>query len=106
MKYIKESHRSINTQRLKELIDPIDFYSHEGHDVELIKKSEWKSGGFCPFHNDRKAGSFFISSLNGAFKCFSCGASGGDVIAYTQKKYELTFLEAYQRLSKKWGAYE
>ncbi len=99
MKYFQP----INTSRLKELIDPIDFYVYEGHYLETRKKGEWKSGGLCPFHNDQKAGSFFINSLKGAFKCFSCGASGGDIIAYTQKKYEISFLEACQRLCKEWG---
>lgn len=102
MKYLREHRRQINTSRLKELIDSIDFYGYEGHDLETRKKGEWKSGGLCPFHNDQKVGSFFISSLNGAFKCFSCGASGGDIIAYKQKKYEITFLEACQRLCKEW----
>lgn len=104
MKYIKASHRSINALKLKEIIDPIDFYSYEGHDVETRKKGEWKSGGLCPFHNDQKAGSFFISSLSGAFKCFSCGASGGDVIAYIQQRHEITFVEACQKLNDEWGS--
>lgn len=103
MKFFRKSRRQMNISELKESIDPIDFYIWEGHHVETRKKGEWKSGGLCPFHNDHNAGSFFISSLNGAFKCFSCGASGGDVIAYTQKKHELTFLEACQRLSQEWG---
>jgi DNA primase len=103
MSYSKELRRPINASRLKELISPTDFYIYEGHDIEIRKKTEWKSGGLCPFHSDQKAGSFFISSSTGAFKCFSCGASGGDVIAYIQQRYEITFLESCQKLNDEWG---
>ncbi|MBS0272628.1 MAG: hypothetical protein JSR85_08300 [Proteobacteria bacterium] len=103
MSYSKKSRRLISASRLKELINPIDFYISEGHAINPRKKTEWKSGGLCPFHNDRKAGSFFISSLSGAFKCFSCGLSGGDVIAYTQQRHEISFVEACQKLNDEWG---
>lgn len=103
MSHSKELRRSINASRLKELINPIDFYIYEGHAVETRKRAKWQLGGLCPFHNDRKAGSFFISSLSGGFKCFSCGASGGDIIAYIQQRYEITFLEACKRLNDEWG---
>ena len=102
MSYSKELRRPINATRLKALINPIDFYIYEGHAIGTRRTTKWLSAGLCPFHNDRKAGSFFISYLRGAFKCFSCGVSGGDVIAYTQQRYEVTFFEACQRLNDEW----
>lgn len=30
----------------------------------------------CPFHDDKKAGSFFINIQSGMYHCFSCGAKG------------------------------
>ena len=102
MKYLREQCQPINTWKIKEIIDPIDFYFYEGHDIRTRKKGEWKLGGLCSFHNDQKEGSFFINTLSGAFKCFSCGARGGDIIDYMQKRYEITFWEACQRLSKEW----
>ncbi|MCP4355736.1 MAG: hypothetical protein GY793_08945, partial [Proteobacteria bacterium] len=35
-----------------------------------------------PFHADKKAGSFYINARNGAFKCHSCGAKGGSLLAF------------------------
>ncbi|NOV28588.1 hypothetical protein DDY07_02305 [Methylomonas sp. ZR1] len=46
-----------------------------------------------------------ISKLNtqtGGFKCFSCGAAGGDVIAFEQKRHGLTFPEALEKLAREW----
>jgi len=54
--------------------------------------------GLCPFHNDRKAGSFTINKMTGAFKCFSCGARGGDIIDFHQQKNRIGFVEALDQL--------
>ncbi len=54
--------------------------------------------GLCPFHTDRKAGSFYINKRTGAFKCFSCGASGGDIIDFQKQKYNQSFTEAVNTL--------
>jgi DNA primase len=88
--------------RLKCMIDPIAFYKHEEQDIKAIGQREWKVGGLCPFHADRNAGSFYINATNGAFKCFSCDAMGGDIIEFTKKKYELSFTEALHKLSNDW----
>jgi DNA primase len=88
---------------LKSRIHPMDFYQQDGQEIKTSRNNKWKEGGRCPFHEDRKAGSFRINSENGAFKCFSCGASGGDIISYTEQKYDLTFVEACRKLSREWG---
>jgi DNA primase len=95
--------KRIDAYVLKSLILAEDFYEREGQKVRSTGSNIWKEAGTCPFHNDRKAGSFRINSLNGAFKCFSCGAKGGDIIEYTKKKYEIPFIEAIQKLSCDWG---
>ena len=38
--------------------------------------------GLCPFHKDTRAGSFVINRTTGSFKCFSCGETGVDIIAF------------------------
>lgn len=48
--------------------------------------------GLCPFHYE-KTPSFSVSPAKQVFHCFSCG-EGGDVIAFAQKKYQLTFPDA------------
>lgn len=48
--------------------------------VRLIKAgASYK--GLCPFHNDKKLGSFIVTDGKKIFKCFSCG-TGGDIIKY------------------------
>ena len=54
--------------------------------------------GLCPFHKDKKSGSLVINRMTGAFKCFSCGASGGDIINFHQKYHFVTFSEALNQL--------
>tara|TARA_R110002072_G_scaffold302338_1_gene484781 strand:+ start:3596 stop:3898 length:303 start_codon:yes stop_codon:yes gene_type:complete len=56
--------------------------------------------GLCPFHGDRRPGSFFINRASGAFRCFSCGASGGDIIAFHRKANRLGFKEALAQLKE------
>ena len=38
--------------------------------------------GLCPFHADRRPGSLYVNTTSGAFKCHSCGASGGGIAAF------------------------
>lgn len=95
----------IDTQKLKAQINPSDFYMRE-QDLNRFehKSGQWALAGLCPFHNDSSAGSFKVNIENGAFKCFSCGVKGGDIIAFTQKKYDLPFRETLLKLAKEWRA--
>ncbi len=102
MNHSYHSYRRVDTTRLKDSIDSIDFYTHEGQEINTRGKTDWKLGGLCPFHADRNAGSFYINSKCGAFRCFSCGTSGGDVIAFVQKKYEMRFNDAVKKLVNEW----
>jgi len=52
---------------------------------------EWN--GLCPFHDDHRPGSVSINLSTGAFKCFACGASAGDVLAFHAKRHGLTLRE-------------
>ncbi len=54
--------------------------------------------GLCPFHQDRRAGSFVINRTTGAFKCFSCDAGGGDIIDFHMKFNHMHFTEALSQL--------
>lgn len=92
----------IDIARLKETIDPIDFYIAEGQEITTKGASPWKLGGLCPFHNDRHIGSFYIHDLSGGYSCFSCETAGGDIIDFTQRKYGLQFGEALRKLASEW----
>ena len=63
----------------------------------------WVDGGLCPFHQDKRIGSFKINSSTGAFKCFSCNASGGDIISFTMKYHDFSFPEALDWFTEQWG---
>lgn len=55
----------------------------------------------CPFHDDQDP-SLSINTLEGCFKCFSCGAKGGDLIAFHMKLKGIGFNDACKEL----GAWE
>lgn len=102
MRYSFRSYHYIDTSRLKDCIDPIDFYTQEGQEVAIRGCGHWKLAGLCPFHADRHSGSFYINGDNGAFRCFSCDARGGDIISFVQMKYEVTFKDAVVKLAEEW----
>ncbi len=66
---------------IKTAIPIRQFYGSQLN-IEHFKSSGWNDGGLCPFHSDNKAGSFRVNVEHGAFKCYSCGAQGGDVIDF------------------------
>jgi DNA primase len=106
MKYYREPGRQIDVLKLKKSINPGDFYISEGHVIDTRNNSKWRLGGLCPFHTDKKTGSFYINLENGAFCCFSCNSKGGDLISFVQMKYSLSFKEAIQKLVNEWRLYE
>lgn len=87
---------------IKQVLNPRDFYRHELPNIPL-KRQGWNDGGLCPFHSDNKPGSFRVNLVNGAYKCFACGAAGGDVIAFAMALYGLEFVEALAKLADEWG---
>lgn len=56
--------------------------------------------GLCPFHDDKRAGSFVINIRTGAFRCFSCGARGGDIIDFHMQRHRLCFTDAFNELTE------
>jgi DNA primase len=97
-------HHKINSWQVKERISPYDFYLREqGLHQFGAKSGGWAVAGLCPFHADRTAGSFKVNLDLGSFICFSCGAKGSDIIAFTMAKHGLSFYEALILLAKEWG---
>ena len=68
---------------------PIDQIIHEVY--ELPK-------GWCPFHNDKKAGSFSVMKRGNFYNCFSCGENG-DGIDFVEKMENLPFVQAVLKLA-------
>ncbi len=94
--------KKLNAEYIKRSLTPFDFYSHELPGAPL-KKPNWNDGGLCPFHADNSPGSFLVNLTTGAFKCYSCGTNGGDVIAFTIEAHGLNFIEAIAKLADDWG---
>ena len=93
----------LNAFSIKSNIDPYAFYLLEQNLSSYGNRSiNWVVAGLCPFHNDKRPGSFKIHLETGAFKCWSCGASGSDVIDFIKKRDDLSFLEALEKLSNNW----
>ena len=57
--------------------------------------------GLCPFHGE-KTPSFHITTENGLFHCFGCGA-GGDIITFVMKIENLDYMEAVKFLAERAG---
>jgi len=86
---------------IKAAVDPCEFYRYELPKIKTTR-AQWVNGGLCPFHDDNKPGSFFVNTDTGAYRCFSCGARGGDIIAFIQQRDGLTFQEAIDLLASEW----
>ena len=91
-----------STDDLKRTINPIDFYTQELQEARINVRKKWAIAGLCPFHEDRRIGSFYINTETGGFICHSCGNKGGDIIAFVRMKYQLPFKEAVQKLINEW----
>ncbi len=87
---------------IKFSISPVDFYQQQLPSA-TFKRNRWNVAGCCPFHDDRNPGSFHVNIQTGAFKCFSCGVAGGDIIAYTMALHDIQFSEALDQLAMDWG---
>ncbi len=92
----------IKPAQVKAAIAPADYYRHELPGV-ILKRQGWNDAGLCIFHEDTQKGSFRVNTVTGAFKCFSCSAAGGDVIAFEMEKSGLSFPEALEKLASEWG---
>jgi DNA primase len=94
--------KKLHSDYIKGALRPLDYYRHE-LPTAVFKKLGWNDAGLCPFHNDNSAGSFKVNLITGAYKCFACGESGGDVIAFTMSVYGLQFIDALAKLANDWG---
>lgn len=76
-----------------------DFYQKEG--VKLLGTGSWRDA-VCPFHKDTNP-SMRVFFASGAFRCMTCGAKGGDVLAFYMLRHGLRFVAAAKALGA-WGA--
>jgi len=82
---------SIDRSKLPE---PFKYYSR----YFKLPKQSGNTLVHCCFHNDRTP-SLSINLDQGWFKCFGCGAKGGDVLAFHKKKNQMGFIQACRDLN-------
>jgi len=86
----------------EKLPDPAAYYR------ERLKLGRPNAKGWtvalCPFHDDHDP-SLSVNVENGAFRCFACGAKGGDLIDFHKLLTGEDFSTACQSLGAwEWGA--
>jgi hypothetical protein len=84
---------------LKAAIPAAMYYPSQIPTMPETDRAGWVDGGLCPFHEDRHRGNFRVNRDTGAFCCFACESKGGDLIAFHQRLYGLSFPEALQDLA-------
>jgi hypothetical protein len=89
--YFSHQQRKFNPQLLP---SPVDYY-HREFPKMIIKRAGWVNVRCC-FHEDN-APSLSINLDFGGFHCFGCGEKGGDIIAFHQRRYHLSFVETVNR---------
>lgn len=78
----------------EQLPDPVTYFEAEG--LTLQGRGKWRTTG-CRFHGG--SDSMRINTETGYFICMaSCGARGGDVLAYHMAEHGLDFIAAAKDL--------
>ena len=91
---------SISAQQIKAEVTPERYYPAALNGAfGKLTGGDWHMWhGLCPFHMDTRPGSFVINKTTGAFRCFSCGARGSDIIAFHMKRHQVRFTDALNQL--------
>ncbi len=89
-------------KELKNRISPDLYYARylKGHFGSHTGNGWHNWSGLCPFHADKKTGSFVVNRNTGAFKCFSCGTGGGDILSFHMNISKLSFNAACEHLEE------
>lgn len=75
------------------LPDPYGYF--EGQGLKLSRRGKWRTTE-CRFHGG--SDSMRINTTTGAWVCMSCGAKGGDVLAYEMAVHGVDFVTAAKAL--------
>lgn len=87
------------------LPSPALFYQSELLLPSFVQnpKKRWANAGPCPFRDSCRPRSFVIQLESGAFKCSSCGTSGGGIVAFWMRRYDMAYSEAVDDIKHYWG---
>lgn len=73
------------------------------HGVALSKRGN-QLLGLCPFHDDRRVGSFVVNERGNYYKCFACEAKG-DAVTVLRELDGMKYTEALRYLAAMYGIY-
>lgn len=91
--------------RVRDAVDPGEYFNATLPTLPPMRprRDGWTDGGLCPFHDDRRPGSFRVNVQTGAYRCFSCGAAGGDIVAFEAAILPAAPLTAAREIAREWG---
>lgn len=91
--------------RVQESVDPAEYFRDRLPTMPHARPrgDGWTDGGLCPFHDDRRPGSFRVNVHNGMARCFSCAAKAGDIIAFEAALGRTDMLAAAVAIADEWG---
>jgi DNA primase len=82
---------------VKLAVSPSLFYARE---LEMVSgRGLWRQAR-CPFHAPDRHPSFAFNVETGAYRCFACGAHGGDAIDFVKQRYSLSFRDSMDLLRR------
>jgi DNA primase len=81
---------------------PVPRHFYEPECGKLSRTSRGWARSRCPLHGGDNPSSFSVNIHTGGFYCHACGAKGGDVVAFMEQRYKLSFKEAAEKLGA-WG---
>lgn len=85
-----------NAEQIKAAADTVEFISG----YVKLKKHGSNMLGLCPFHHE-KTPSFNVS--NKGYKCFGCGKSGTDAVAFIMELQNINYIQALKLLSERYN---
>jgi twinkle protein len=85
-----------NAEEIRAKADTVEFISG----YVKLKKHGSNMLGLCPFHSE-KTPSFNVS--NKGYKCFGCGKSGTDAVAFIMELENLNYIQALKLLAEKYN---
>ena len=86
--------------RLRFALRPSRYYSEVLDCFNPKHSAGWVVTGLCPFHDNRWPGSLALHMEKGCFHCFSCGASGQDIVAFHAKLHQMNMRDALAQLER------
>lgn len=92
-----------NTNEIKSRLTPEGVLALIGYPKSQPSRSGDQIRDYCPIHQGDKQKSLVTDSETGAFKCHSCGATGGDLIKLYMLSTGCSFPDAIQVLASHAG---